>query len=210
MLEQTGATDDMGGAWSSDSLDCRTRARALPRLDFPFSHMVKRTMCSGWLGRYECFVALDRRPVRLLDGPEPGGDPRFAGGDGLAVAAAVGALGQVLAGPLDLTEVGFSLVGVNGDGVHDDVGSGGVKNEANRLALGIPTGQDEDARAVVLWPRLVRDGAPLSDPLMELGKHHISPVDLVARSGEVLPDRAELGAAVDAVLKSLAACGWSG
>jgi hypothetical protein len=79
-------------------------------------------MCSGGLGRRERFVALDCCPVGLLDGAEPGGDPRLAGGDGLAVASAVGALGQVLAEPLDLADVGLSLVRMSGDGVDGVVG----------------------------------------------------------------------------------------
>jgi len=60
-----------------------------------------------------------------IDGAQAGGDPRLAGGDGLAVAPAVRALGQAAAGPLDLAEVGFSLVGVRGDGEQGDVGGGG-------------------------------------------------------------------------------------
>jgi hypothetical protein len=39
-------------------------------------------------------TALDHRPVGLLDGSEPGGDPGLAGGDGLAVAPTVGTFGQ--------------------------------------------------------------------------------------------------------------------
>ena len=81
-------------------------------------------MCSEGLGWRERFVALDRRPVGVLDGPQPSGDPCLAGGDGLAVAPAVGAFGQGLRVPLDLAEVGFALVGVRGDGVDGDVGSG--------------------------------------------------------------------------------------
>ena len=49
------------------------------------------------LGRPEHGVALDGYPVGVLDGAEAGGYPGFAGGDGLAVAAAVGAFGQALA-----------------------------------------------------------------------------------------------------------------
>jgi hypothetical protein len=48
----------------------------------------------------------------VLNSPQPGGDPCLAGGDGLAVAPAVGAFWQIPAGPLDFAEVGFSLVGV--------------------------------------------------------------------------------------------------
>ena len=82
-------------------------------------------MCSGGLGRREPFVAIERCPVGQLDGPQSDGDPGLAGGNGLAVAPAVGALGQVLAESLDLAEVGFAFVGVRGDGEQGDVGGGG-------------------------------------------------------------------------------------
>ena len=51
---------------------------------------------------------------------------RLAGGDGLAVAPAVGA-GQALAETLGLADVGLALVGVRGNGEHDDVGSVGQR-----------------------------------------------------------------------------------
>jgi len=70
----------------------------------------------------------------VLDGAQPAGDPGFAGGDGLAVAPAVGAFGQALAELLDLADVGFSVVGVRGDGEDRGVGGGGVQDEADRLA----------------------------------------------------------------------------
>ena len=47
-------------------------------------------------GRAEHDVALDRHAVGLLDGPQPGGYPRLTSGNGLAVASAVGTLGQGL------------------------------------------------------------------------------------------------------------------
>ena len=56
--------------------------------------MLSGTAGSGGLRRPERDVALGRGPVGLLDGAQPGGDPGLAGGDGLAVASAVGALGQ--------------------------------------------------------------------------------------------------------------------
>jgi hypothetical protein len=52
----------------------------------------------------------------VLDGAQADGDAGLAGGDGLAVAPAVGALGQALAELLDLADVGFALVGMGGDG----------------------------------------------------------------------------------------------
>ena len=48
---------------------------------------------SSWLG---CGVMFDGGLVGLLDGAKTGGDADFAVGDGLAVAAAVGAFGQGL------------------------------------------------------------------------------------------------------------------
>jgi hypothetical protein len=92
--------------------------------------------------------------------------------------------------------VGFALVGVRGDGEHGDVGGGGVQDEADRLGLGVATGQGQDPGAVGLGPGLLRVDAAVPDPVVELGEFHIGTVDLVADGGEVLPDRAEFGAAV--------------
>ena len=51
--------------------------------------------CSGlW---FQHGVALDCYAVGVFDGSQAGGYPGLAGGDGLAVAAAVGAFGQALA-----------------------------------------------------------------------------------------------------------------
>jgi hypothetical protein len=41
------------------------------------------------------------------------------------------------------------------------------------------------------------------------GQQFVGAVDLVAGGAEVLPDRAEVGAAGDAVLEEPAACAWS-
>jgi len=84
--------------------------------------MLRRMACSGRFRRHEYSVAFDGDAVGAFDGPQSGGDSCFAGGDGLAVAAAVGAFGQGLTELLDLAEVGFSLVGVGGDGEHGRVG----------------------------------------------------------------------------------------
>ena len=69
-------------------------------------------------------VAFDRHPVGLFDGAQAGGYPGLAGGDGLAVAAAVGAFGQALAEAFYFAEVGFAFVGVGGDGEDGDAGGG--------------------------------------------------------------------------------------
>src|SRR6516225_8899592 len=98
---------------------------ALSRLDLSVSRTLHSAMCSGELGRRERFVALNRCPVGVLDGPQPGGDPRLAGGDG----------------------------------VDGDVGSGGIEDEADRLAFGIAAGQGQYAWAVAFWPGLLRKGA---------------------------------------------------
>ena len=65
--------------------------------------------CCDGLRLSKADVALDGHAVGLFDGAQAGGDPGFAGGDGLAVAAAVGAFGQVLAGPFDLADVGVAF-----------------------------------------------------------------------------------------------------
>ncbi len=95
---------------------------------------------SGGLRQRVCGVAVDGGAVGLLDGSQPGGDPGFAGGDGLAVAAAVGAFGQAVAEAFDLADAGLSLVGVGGDGEQGDGGGGGVQNEADHLGVRVPAG----------------------------------------------------------------------
>jgi hypothetical protein len=61
------------------------------------------------------------------------------------------------------------------------------------LAFEIPAGQGEDWRTVALWRGVLGEGAALPDPLVELGITSAR-VDLVVGRGEVLADRAELGA----------------
>ena len=85
-------------------------------------------------------VAFDGDAVGAFDGAQAGGDAGFAGGDGLAVAAAVGAFGQGLAVAFDFADVGFAFVGVGGDGEQGDVGGGGVQDEADGLAVGVAPG----------------------------------------------------------------------
>jgi hypothetical protein len=68
--------------------------------------MFRRAVCSG-LGLLEHGVALVRDLVSAFDGAQAGGYPGLAGGDGLAVAQAVGAFGQVLAELLDFADVAF-------------------------------------------------------------------------------------------------------
>jgi hypothetical protein len=86
--------------------------------------MLRRATHSAELGGGEYGVAFDGRSVGVLNGSQPGGNPCLAGGDGLAVASAVGAFGQALAELLDFADVGFSLVGVRGDGEDGGIGGG--------------------------------------------------------------------------------------
>src|SRR5689334_1542602 len=93
-------------------------------------------------------VAFDGGLVGVFDGAEAGGDAGFAVGDGLAVAAAVGAFGQVLGVELDFAEVGFAFLGVGGEGVHGDVRGGGVQDQGDGLAAGVVPGQGGDPGSV--------------------------------------------------------------
>jgi hypothetical protein len=60
----------------------------LLQLHFPIGRMLRRAERSGGLRGPEFDVAVGGHPVGSLDGPEPGGHARLAGGDGLAVAPA--------------------------------------------------------------------------------------------------------------------------
>src|SRR6266566_1996071 len=148
--------------------------------------MLSRTTWSNWLGWAELGIALDGRAVGVLDGAETGGYPGFAGGDGLAVAAAVGAFGQGLAESFYFADVGFAFVGVGGDGEDGDARGGGVEDEGDRLAVGVAAGQG--------------DRPAVSGLIVESCEHGVGAVDLVAGRAEVLADGAEVGAAGGAVL----------
>src|SRR5579863_8423807 len=94
--------------------------------DLPVGLELRRARCPGGFPRSVRGAALGGGSVGLFDGAETGGDPGLASGDGVAVAAAVGAFGQVLAKPFDFADVGFAFVGVGGDGEQGDVGGGVV------------------------------------------------------------------------------------
>ena len=64
---------------------------ALVKLNLPVGCALRGAVRSGGLRRPEHGAALDCRVAGLLDGAQPGGDPRLASGDGPAVAPAVGA-----------------------------------------------------------------------------------------------------------------------
>lgn len=94
--------------------------------------------------RVDCGVVFDGGAVGVLYCSEAGGHAGFAGGDGLAVASAVGVLWQLLARLLDLADVGLSVACVGGDGVHRDVGGGDIHDEADCMAPGIATCVGDD------------------------------------------------------------------
>ncbi len=161
--------------------------------------MLRRAACSSSRRRAEQRVAVDRRPVGLFDGAEAGGYPGLAGGDGLAVAAAVGAFGEVLAVAFYFADVGFSFVGVGGEGEDGGAGGGGVQDQADGAADGVVAGQGDDRGSVGLGPGLAGGGCAFPCPLVEVGEHEVGAVDLVAGGAEVLPDRAQAGAAAGAI-----------
>src|SRR6266516_6521777 len=177
---------------------------ALLQLDLPVGRMFMRAACSVGLGRPERGVALNGHAVCVLDSAQAGGYPGFAGGDGLAVAAAVGAFGQGLAVALDFADVGFAFVGVGGDGEHDGVGRGGVEDEGHGLGFGVAAGQGNGSGLVDLRQRRLGGCSAVPGSVVEAFEHCVGAVELVAGGGEVLADRAEVGAAGDAVLQETA------
>jgi hypothetical protein len=86
------------------------------------------------LRRHEHAIALDCYSVGLLDGTQAGRDPGLAGGDGLAVAAAVGTFGLALL-DCSTSRMWVSLVGVRGDGEHGAIGGRGIENQGDRPGL---------------------------------------------------------------------------
>src|ERR1019366_6966831 len=89
---------------------------ALLQFDLPVGSVLGGTTRSGGLGCPVRDIAFNCYAVGAFDGAQPGGYSRFAGGDGLAVVSAVGAFGEGFADALDFADVGFSFVGVGGDG----------------------------------------------------------------------------------------------
>ena len=73
--------------------------------------MLRRAERSGRLGRPVGGIALDGHPLGALDGAQPGSYAGFAGGDGLAVATAVGAFGEVLAVAFYFADTGAPVPG---------------------------------------------------------------------------------------------------
>src|ERR1700677_1047675 len=161
----------------------------LLQLDYPVGRVLSRAERPEGRGQARLGVAVDRHAESVLDRAEPGGHPLLAGNDGLAVTLAVRAVRQALAEALYLADMGFSLVGVGGDGEHGDAGAGGVQDQGDRLALGITAGQGDCPRAVALRPGLLGRAKSLPGPLAEPGEHRVGPVDLIAGPAEVLIDR---------------------
>ena len=144
-------------------------------------------------------VALDRRAVGLFDGAQTVDYAGFAGGDGLAVAAAVGAFGQVLAVAFYFADVGFAFAGVGGEGEDGGAGGAGVQDEADGAGAGVVAGQGDNLGTVDLGPGRRGSCHALPHPLTEFGEHEVGAVDLVAGGAEVLPERAQARAAAGAV-----------
>ena len=155
-------------------------------------------------------VGVDGGGVSVLGGTQACSYVGFAGGDGLAVAAAVGVFGQGLGVALDFADVGFALVGVGGDGEHGGVSRGGIEDEGDGLAFGVVAGQGHRPGFIDLrsCPLGVRAAVP--GPNVGAGEQGIGAVELVAGGGEVLADRADVGAAGDAVLQEPADFGLVG
>src|SRR5271156_2717707 len=110
--------------------------------------MFGETAHSVGLKRSELNVPFNRRLVGAFDGAEAGGDAGFAGGNGLAVAAAVGAFGQGLAVAFDFADVGFTFVGVGSHGEQGDAGGSLVQDQADGPAAGGGLGQGDDLGTV--------------------------------------------------------------
>jgi hypothetical protein len=149
-------------------------------LDLRVGLTLRRVTRPNGLRRLDHDFAFARQAVGAFDGAEAGGYAGFAGGDGLAVLPAVGALGEGLAEALDFADVGFSFAGVGGDGVHGDVGGGGVEDEADGAGLGVTAGEGENLGTVGFRPGLFRGGVALPGSVAECGQHDVGSVDLVA------------------------------
>ena len=147
---------------------------------------------------------LDTQAIGALDGAEAADDPRLAGGDGLAVAPTVGTFGQGLAVAFDFADVGFAFVGVGGNGEDRGAGGGGVEDEGNGLGFGVAAGQGYRLGPVDLWPIPLGVRSAVPGAVVEAFEHGVGAVELVAGGGEILADRADVGAAGDAVLQEAA------
>ena len=82
--------------------------------------------------------------------------------------------------------MGFTFVGVGGDGVDSNVRGDGVQDERSDLALPVVTGQNSDERVAGIGRGL--PGTPVL--VAEVGEHEVGAVHLMAGSAEVVRDRA--------------------
>ena len=73
------------------------------------------------------------------------------------------------------------------------------QDEDGGLARGVAAGQGDDRGANGVGPGLPGRRDPAPDTFVEVGEHHVGPVDLIAGATEVVVDRAELGPGVEAV-----------
>jgi hypothetical protein len=101
------------GTWCrliADEASAMVRASgSLVRFHFPVGEVVSDAERPGVLGGSKRFVVVECGAVGVLDGAQPGGEPGFAGGDGLAVGAAIGAFRESLAVAFDFPEVAFTV-----------------------------------------------------------------------------------------------------
>ena len=106
--------------------------------------------------------------------------------------------------------MGFAFLGVGGDGVDGGVRGGGVQDEGGGLAVRVVAGQDGDVAVRRCPARPARSGGWCrAGSGRGVGEHEVGAVHLVAGGAEVVPDRAEVGAAGDAVLHEPGGLGWS-
>ena len=64
-------------------------------------------------------------------------------------------------------DMGLAFGGVRGDGKDGDAGGGGIEDDADGLAFGVPACQGNDARSVGLRPGLSGDAVAMSGPVVE-------------------------------------------
>jgi hypothetical protein len=111
---------------------------------------------------------------------------------------------------LDFADVGFAFVGVGGDGEDDGVGRSGVEDEGDGLGFGVAAGQGNGPGFVDFRPGPLGARSAVSGAVVDTFEQGVGAVELVAGGGEVLADRADVGAAGDAVLQEAADFGLVG
>jgi hypothetical protein len=79
-----------------------------------------------------------RHSISTFDGAQACRYPPFAGSDGLAVLSAEGALGKCLPELFDLAGMSFALVGMGRDSEDGGVGCGGIEDQGDCPAFGVP------------------------------------------------------------------------